>query len=184
MIDGIPVTAIERSLIDVGRHWNAQRVGSLLDEAVRAERTTYERFEQRFHALARSGRNGIGVARQVLVARGLDDGWGFEAAMSRALRRHGLPTPTREWAVPTPEHTYHVDFAFPEAMLGIECDSTLAHTQPHQFEFDLRRQNAIVRAGVLLLRYTPTALRTDEDRVISEISEELRQRAPRFWTQL
>lgn len=183
MIDGIPVTAIDRSLIDVGRHWDAGRVGSLLDEAVRAQRTTYAQFEGRVHALARSGRNGIGVAREVLAARGFGDGWGFEAAMSRALRRHRLPTPAREWPVPTPERTYHVDFAFPEALLGIECDSTLAHTQPYQFEFDLVRQNAIVREGVLLLRYTPSRLRTDEVGVMAEIEEELRRRSSRFRTQ-
>lgn len=176
-VDGIPVTGIDRSLIDVGRYWPPSRVGSLLDEAVRARLTTYERFVSRVHALARPGRNGIGVARQVLADRGMDDGWAFEKAMRRALRRHGLPAPTREWPVETPVKRYFVDFGYPAANLGIECDSSMWHTLPYQFEADLVRQNAIVGEGVLLLRYTPSRLRDDEDAVIAEISRHLELRS-------
>jgi len=176
-IDGIPTVGIDRTLIDVGRYWPRNRVGDLLDEAVRAELTTYPRFQHRVYSLARQGRNGIGVARQVLAARGFDDGWGFEKAMLQAIRRAGLPEPTRQWRVETPEQCYYVDFAYPEVLLGIECDSMDSHATPEQLENDGVRQNRIQRTGVLLLRYSPGRLRFHEAEVTNEVAAELERRA-------
>ena len=175
-VDGIAVTSIDRTLIDIGRYWPHSRVGALLDLAVRDGLTSYERFADRFAALARRGRDGIGTARRVLEARGFDDGWGFEAAMSRALRAAGLPAPTREHLVEVDGNRYYIDFAYPEVGLGIECDSTMWHTLPYQFEADLRRQNHLIRSGMLLLRYTPSRLRDDRAAVIDEISDALTHR--------
>lgn len=178
VIDGIPVTAVNRTLIDVGRYWTVGRVWSLLDHAVRDELTTYESFEARVHALARQGRNGIGTAREVLLRLGLDGTWGFERAMRHALRDAGLPKPIRELRVDIGLNRYYIDFAYPEANLGIECDSTQWHTLPSQVAAGLKRANDINGSGFLLLSYSSSQLRDEESGVIAEISRHLRERSP------
>ncbi len=178
VIDGIPVTAVNRTLIDVGRYWTVGRVWSLLDHAVRDELTTYESFEARVHALARQGRNGIGTAREVLLRLGLDGTWGFERAMRHALRDAGLPKPTREFRVDIGPNRYYIDFAYPEANLGIECDSTHWHTLPSQVAAGLKRANEINGSGFLLLSYSSSQLRDEREAVIAEISRHLRERSP------
>jgi hypothetical protein len=62
-------------------------------------------------------------------------------------------------------------------MLGIECDSSMHHTLPYQFEADLIRQNGITGQGVLLLRYTPGRLRHHAVDVTTEIRSHLISRS-------
>ncbi|MFN8053099.1 MAG: type IV toxin-antitoxin system AbiEi family antitoxin domain-containing protein [Acidimicrobiales bacterium] len=177
-IDSIPVTALDRTLIDAGRYLDAHRIGMLVDHAVRDGLTTYESFEARVQSLGRQGRNGIGVAREVLAARGLDGTWAFEKAMRRAIHEGGLPAPVREFRIDVGRERYYVDFAYPEAGFGIECDSREWQTLPYQVDADLTRQNDIVGSGFPLLRYTPTMLRNDPERVVREIGAQLRLRTP------
>jgi len=181
-IDSIPVTAIDRTLIDVGRYWPPSAVGKALDFAVRFGHTTYPRFQHRVWDLSRQGRNGIGTARRVLEDRGFGDGWGFEKAMMGALREAGLPTPVREFPVKVAGKQYYIDFAYPDAAVGIECDSTMFHTLPHQRANDARRQNEILGTGLLLLRYPSAELRHEREMVQREIRENVEQRTldPQF----
>lgn len=178
VVDGIPVVSVDRTLIDVGRYWGAARVETLLDHAVRDGVTTYQSFEARVHALARQGRNGIGTAREVLLRAGLDGTFAFEKAMRRAIHDAGLPKPIREFRVDVGLQRYYIDFAYPEAKLGIECDSIEWHTLPSQVAANLRRRNEISGTGILLLHYTCDRLRDDRDAVTAEIARHLRERSP------
>lgn len=179
MVGPIPVTSIERTLIDVGRYWSPERVGRLLDDAVTRRLTTYEAFAARVAALRRRGQPGIAVARLVLADRDVFEGTPFEQRMRRLLRSTDLPEAAREHRVTVDGKDYFVDFAFPEAALGIECDSSAWHTQPHQFEYDLRRQNDILGTGMLLLRYTSRRLREDPESVLGEVIAQYRRRTNR-----
>lgn len=175
--DGAPVTSVERALIDAGRFFGPTKIGAILDHAVRDGLTTYERFERRVGELGRQGRNGIGTARLVLEARGYGDGFGFEKAMRGLLRDAGLPEPEREFRVHVDGHRYRVDFAFPKAMLGIECDSSRWHELDYQRSYDLARQNRIQNAGPLLMRYTLDCVRDDSAGVQTEIVDAVARRA-------
>ena len=63
----------------------------------------------------------------------------------------------------------HIDFAYPEANLGIECDSTQWHTLPSQVAAGLKRANEINGSGFLLLSYSSSQLRDEREAVIAEI---------------
>jgi len=173
----VPVTSIERSLFDSGRSLTHQQVGAALDHAVRDGLTTYERHQQRVEELGRRGRAGSATAQRVLTARGYGDGFGFEKAMRGLLREVGLPAPVRELKVHVDGFRYRVDFAYPDSMLGIECDSGEWHGLFHQVECDLERQNRIQKEGLLLMRYTVTRLRDERDAVGTEIVEAIARRA-------
>ena len=174
---GLPVTSIERSLFDAGRFLTAKQVGASLDHAVRDGLTTYERFQRRVQELGRSGRNGTMTARTVLADKGYGDGFGFEKAMRGLLRDAGFPAPAREYRVHPGNDRFRVDFAYPDAMVGIECDSTEWHELWYQRDYDLRRQNRIQNAGLHLLRYTVVRLRDDRDEVVDEIRDALTTRS-------
>jgi len=174
---GLSVTSIERSLFDAGRYLSPGHVGAALDHAVRDGLTTYQRFQRRVDELGRPGRDGTTTSRRVLSDRGYGDGFGFEKAMRGLLRDAGLPAPVREFRVHVDGHRYRVDFAYPDSMIGIECDSSEWHELFHQREHDLERQNRIQNEGLLLLRYTVARLRSDAAGVGNEIATAIARRA-------
>lgn len=176
---GLPVTSVERALFDAGRFLSPKQVGAALDHAVRDGLTTYDRFQRRVEELGRSGRNGTTTAREVLGARGYGDGFGFEKAMRGLLRDAGFPAPRREYRVRLDAERYRVDFAYPDSMVGIECDSSEWHELAYQREYDLRRQNRIQNADLHLLRFTVSRLRYQQDEVVGEIRDALTSRAGR-----
>ena len=47
-----------------------------------------------------------------------------------------------------------LDLAFPDVLLAIEIDGWAWHTDPDRFRDDRRRQNALVTAGWMVLRFT------------------------------
>ncbi len=69
VIDGLPVTTATRTLIDMGRYVSATRLGSMMDDAVRRELTSYEELGARHAELARPGRKGIRTSAEALADR-------------------------------------------------------------------------------------------------------------------
>jgi len=66
------------------------------------------------------------------------------------------------------------DVAFVAVRLAIELDGRAWHVDADQFQRDRRRQNALVKAGWTVLRYTWRDLTEEPDRVIAEIRHTLR----------
>ena len=163
VIDGIPVTGINRTLLDSARYLPAQLVGDFVDDAVRRDLTSYMELARWLAVTARRGVRGVRRLRQVLAERPggtVPPGSTFESRMLDLVRDFVLPTPERQVPVRTSEGTFHIDFGWPSAKVGVEADGTEHHTLTSQHEYDLRRQNLIQLEGWFLLRYTPTALRT------------------------
>jgi very-short-patch-repair endonuclease len=87
---------------------------------------------------------------------------------------------------PVPQHDVHdgtgrwvarVDLAFPEARLAVEYDGRAVHERGNVFARDRQRQNALIAAGWLVLRYTAEDLRWRPDAVVAEIAQALRRAA-------
>jgi hypothetical protein len=62
-----------------------------------------------------------------------------------------------------------VDLAFPGARVAIEYDGREVHLRADVFARDRQRQNALLRAGWLVLRYTAEDLRLRLPGVIAEV---------------
>lgn len=69
-----------------------------------------------------------------------------------------------------------VDLAFPAAKLAIEYDGRAVHERSEVFRRDRQRQNALVRAGWTVLRYTAADL-ARPDGVVAEVGACLRRAA-------
>jgi very-short-patch-repair endonuclease len=171
-IDGIPVTAVHRALLDACRFVVAERVGDYLDDAVRRGLTTYSRTAAWLGVVARSGVHGVTRLRGVLAERPggmVPPGSTFERRMLELIRDHGLPEPERQVTVRADGHDFALDFAWPTAKVGVEADGAEFHTLTSQIEHDKWRQNLIQLEGWFLLRYSPTALRRRPDDCAEQI---------------
>jgi very-short-patch-repair endonuclease len=71
---------------------------------------------------------------------------------------------------------YALDFALPEVMVAVEVDGLEVHATRHALDHDLERQNRLVRAGWLLLRYSKTHLRSRRQAIRRELVEVIEQR--------
>jgi len=150
-IDAIPVTTIDRTLVDLA---GVLRIGGLahaLDSAFVQGLTRPDRVLARLLGLGRRGRKGAGV-----LARLLDERLGgaappesrFERRLERMLLAAGLPAPTRQHEVYDDEGFIgRLDLAYPRARFAIEADSYRWHAGHEPWRRDLRRRTRLAAAG-------------------------------------
>jgi hypothetical protein len=84
-----------------------------------------------------------------------------ESDLRRVVLGAGLPEP--EWNAPieTDSGTYYVDALWRSRRVAAEADGLTYHLSAREWAADLRRQNAIHGAGVVLLRFPVRRLRTE-----------------------
>jgi very-short-patch-repair endonuclease len=153
--DAIPVTTVERTLVDLGAVCAPVVVEMALDSALRRTLVTYRSVFQLLDRIGKQGRNGVGVLRQILRDRG-DDQRPTESPMEtlllRLIRGSGLPVPTPQVEIyNVGRFVARVDFAYPEAKLVVEYDSDAHHLGSREMQRDNRRRNRIVAAGWTVL---------------------------------
>jgi len=160
---GIPVTALPRTLIDVGASVGPRLLAEMADDAVRRKLTTYDEILDRFVRLARRGRPGVARMRTLLGERlGVDlTANDFERMVLEIVADHGLPAPVCQHPVIIEGDKYFLDLAWPEHRRFVECDGWETHGTPQALVEDLERQNKLVLAGWVPLRF---AYRTVKDR--------------------
>lgn len=73
---------------------------------------------------------------------------------------------------------YELDMAFPKIRLAVEVDGYAYHSARDRFLKDRRRQNNLVSAGWIILRFTWEDLTQYPDRTISLIRQEINQLSP------
>jgi hypothetical protein len=160
-IDGIRTTNATRTLIDLGAVVSASTLEMALERALHARSTTFDRLVRRFFQIARSGRPGIGPLRPLLLDRDptlMPAASDLETLLFRILLDRGLPTPVRQFEVFVDERRFRLDG------FGV-------HTTRGAFETDRERQNLLVVAGWLVLRFTWRQLCRRPDRVAALVSE-------------
>lgn len=154
VIDGVPVTTGERTVIDVARlHEPMERI-ALVDDAVGAGVAVRSRLHERARALA-GGRRGVGTVVAVTApsADGEVRSW-LERTARQRLGQSRLPAPA--WNVPIHRggQLLGVIDAFWEAVpLGLDLDGLRFHRTPEQRRADARRdRRMLVDAGIPILR--------------------------------
>ncbi|SFL61805.1 DUF559 domain-containing protein [Geodermatophilus ruber] len=92
-----------------------------------------------------------------------------ESDLRRVVLAAGLPEP--EWNAPveTDLGTFFVDALWRRKRVAVEADGLAYHLSAQDRGADLRRQNAIQRAGVVVLRYPVRRLREEGPACGSEI---------------
>ncbi|MEO5567382.1 MAG: type IV toxin-antitoxin system AbiEi family antitoxin domain-containing protein, partial [Gemmatimonadaceae bacterium] len=180
-INGVPATNATRTLIDLASVVGRGALETALERALLARNTTLDRLSRRFFELAAKGRPGIAAMRSLLVERDPTQAPAesdLETLLSKILREGGLPTPVRQFEVVVAGQRFYLDAAYPELMIFLEGDGFGVHSQRGPFERDRSRQNLLVLAGWLPLRFTWPRLCRSPEGVVSEVraARILRQR--------
>lgn len=178
-LHGLPVTSPTRTLIDMGRFVGTDRLGRMIDDAVRRDLTSYEELSRRAAELSRPGRDGMAVVHETLRDRpggAPVPGSSFESDVCSHLVRAGIPEPVRQHRVACDEITYVLDLAWPELLVALECDGFRFHRTPDQLDWDDRRRTELGLRGWLILHVTWRQFRTSPRDVVLDVRRALSQR--------
>jgi very-short-patch-repair endonuclease len=151
VIDGLRVTTVARTLIDLAADYRMARMEHVVDDALAARKLNLPNLCVTFDDIACRGRRGTKLMRRILQARQP----GYVAPQSRAeslllrvLRQGGLPRPVLQLPHPAPEFDgRRVDGAYVAARVLIEVDSRRWHTQAAALQRDHERDFAAKRVG-------------------------------------
>jgi very-short-patch-repair endonuclease len=106
--------------------------------------------------------------RMLLDSR--DRPWSAAERLShRLLRSHRIKGWTANLEVKVSGSKYYIDIAFRGARLAVEIDGRLHEDDPAVFERDRYRQNALIREGWRVLRFTYRMLVDEPEYVIATI---------------
>jgi very-short-patch-repair endonuclease len=166
-IDGIPVTSLARTLLDLAEVLSPRRLRSVLEAAQRREILDFGSLHS---LLERStGRRGCALLRSALDELGETAPWAQSVLEQRFLehiREAGLPEPQTNVIV----DGYLVDCFWPEHNLVVELDSYGYHRSRQAFEDDRRRDAAHALAGRRSLRITRDRVENEAQQLMTEFA--------------
>jgi very-short-patch-repair endonuclease len=128
-----------------------------LERALHQRLTTLDRLQHRLLEVARRGRDGVGPLRALIAERDpslAPAASDLETLLLQVLRAHGVPAPVRQFQTVIDGETFRLDLAYPDSKIFLEGDGFGVHTTRHAFERDRHRQNLLVLAGWMPLRFT------------------------------
>jgi len=177
-IDGVPVTGLARTLLDLGGV-----MPSRVRRAVWAARRTHGlEWEALLHTLvahARPGRPGVGPLRAVLAEHIGDvatDSGTEDLAIEILLRSGRIPPPARQVPITCADGvTVTADLAWPEYRALVEIHGVDHLTNEDLQHVDVHRRNQIELAGWALLVYTGRLLRRQPDQFVRDVDALLRR---------
>jgi very-short-patch-repair endonuclease len=156
--DGLPVTSVPRTILDTASVLRPWHLELALDDALRRGAILVPDMWWMLERWGGRGCTGTKALRSLLEER--SDGRArsqstFESVTDQLLSNSPLPPYFRQFEVMTKLGAPAlIDFAWPEAKLGVEADSYKWHSGRHQWQSDMERQNALAEIGWLLLRFS------------------------------
>ena len=172
VIEGIPTTGLTRTVLDIGRKVGDQSVLSAIEWSRRTHRADWPDFIRTLVLHARRGRPGIRRLRRVILGnmdRAEVTDSEFELLVLALIAEFGLPTPKLHHQVFDGERfVAEVDLAYPANKVAIELDGK-HHLNEAVWQRDLPRQNDLVLAGWVVLRFTWERFSRRPDQLIKEI---------------
>jgi hypothetical protein len=171
--DLIPVTGVARTLLDCCAVIpDPEEQLFLLDEARRKKLVEWDELWSCLLVHDVRGRRSVTPFRRLLLERDGDTPPGsvFARRMADLLEDAGLPPPVFEH--PVLEGRYHLDLAWPERMVGVECHGR-DHEGPRALDRDPERLNDIRLAGWFVLEYRWLRFVRQPAAVVTEVRQSL-----------
>jgi very-short-patch-repair endonuclease len=161
---GIPVTDPSRTLIDLATTLRRDELEECVNRADKLGLVDPESLRRKIDE--HRGTNGVASVRQILDRRTyvLTDSE-LERRFFRLVRRARLPTPkTQQWV-----SGFRVDFFWPELQLVVETDGLRYHRTPSQQAKDRVRDQMLVAAGFVVLRFTHAQVTYEPQHVVQTL---------------
>lgn len=162
--EGIPVTGIVQTLIDVATELNPMAVERVVNEADKLDLVDPERLRS---ALANyEGEPGVRLLRSILDTRTfrLSDS-DLEILFRPIAAEAGLPLPLTKQVV----NGFEVDFFWPALGLVVETDGLRYHRTPSAQARDARRDRAHLLAGMTPLRFTHYEVKHEAPKIVQAL---------------
>lgn len=151
-VDGIPVTDVVSTLVDLASSAPEWQVERAINDADRLDLVDLEELRAMVGTL--SPRPGMACMRRLLGCDALTDS-GLERKFLALVRAAGLPLPeTQAWV-----SGYRVDFYWPDLGLVAEADGWRHHRTPGEQATDHRRDQAHTAAALTTLRFAESQIR-------------------------
>lgn len=159
IVNGVPVTGIARTVLDVGAVVGWRRLEWMVDAVLRQRLLDWPDLYDVLIRHSVQGRNGCGPLRAHLDRRLgesaiPDSRW--NRMVGQLLADSTLPEPQYEHVVRDEAGRFlgRVDLAYPRDRLAIELDSVRFHLNRESFEKDPRRRNRLLMSGWRVLTFT------------------------------
>ncbi|MGE5406987.1 MAG: DUF559 domain-containing protein [Syntrophothermus sp.] len=168
-VDGIPVTSVARTLLDIApmldrrqleRAWNEMEVRGLTH--VLPVRDLLERHRGRRGCVAL--RRLVGAGRALGRTRSE-----LEERFARLLDAHGLPRPRLNAAIAVRGRFFEVDALWARQRLAVELDGAALHGTPRAFHADRERDRILLAAGYRTARITWDQLRDEAGQIAADL---------------
>jgi very-short-patch-repair endonuclease/predicted transcriptional regulator of viral defense system len=172
LCEGLPVTSVSRTLLDLAATESKRSLEGAID---RAERLDLLDMGDADALLARCGSH-RGRAAFRRAAELYRDPAFFRARSERLLlaliKRAGLPRPMMNAFV----EGHEIDAFWPDLRFAVEVDGWVAHRSRKSFELDPLRQEHLKLAGIEMVRITARRIERESDDVAANLRRLLRQR--------
>jgi predicted transcriptional regulator of viral defense system len=171
--DGIPVTTVERTLIDLTDLLPSDRLLRAIREAEYLKLLDHDSLiaaVQRANGRKRLAELTKAMARHTpgqIVREEL------EHRFLELLHEAGLPAPETNVKVKTRLRTYEVDCLWPDQHVAVELDGRAAHARAAAFEEDRARDAALTATGLRPVRFTWRRITEEPDDVLAELKATL-----------
>jgi very-short-patch-repair endonuclease len=163
-IDGIPVTSVRRTLLDLGSVVAQDRLERCVERAIFRGLTSPGALWAYIDEVGRQGRRGVQPLRAVLELRGRVPAAesDLETEMVQLLRRGGLPEPVRQHEVVVASRRFRIDLAYPELKIALEIDGDEPHFGARKTDADNTRDGLLQLGGWLTQHFTRRHIRHEQ----------------------
>lgn len=172
--NGLRVTSVDRTLVDCAALLDRAALTTMVDEALRAGLTSGSRLKAHASLLRRSSVPGCKRVLEVLATRphgaGSHDSV-LETQFLRLVEAAGLSDPEHNFPVRVGEARFRIDFAWPELGLAVELDGARFHDHEHRRDADLDRQNRLVAAGWIVIRFRWAHVTRDREITVARLRD-------------
>lgn len=172
-VDGIPVTSVERTLLDCSALLPRLIVGKALDSAIRRSLTDIDGVYDMLVERGGRGVRGTRTLRWVLRERlhEIATGSGSEFELLYHMQMAFLPRPELQYPLWPANGRRVPDFYWPERHKAVEVDGVDAHSSADRLDDDLKRQNELMDLGIEIRRFSAREVRRNPKGVVEEIRQ-------------
>ena len=153
----IPVTTVERTIVDMGSRVGPIEIGKLMDVALRRRLTTSRRLQAAYLERTGQGRPGTSSVRRALADRDLacDPGANdWELRMDRMWESLGLPQAERQYRIRCGNRSYRPDRAIVDLKVAVDWNGYEYHGSRSKFDSDSDRRARMSASGWYPLDFT------------------------------
>jgi Transcriptional regulator, AbiEi antitoxin len=171
--EGIPVTSVPRTLLDLAARSRPARLERYLEWA--EERDLFDLYEVQEVLDRAGGHRGRGPLRRALAIYEPEPAFtrsGLEKRFLALVRRAGLPIPAVNYVVAGME----LDTYWEEERFAVELDVYETHGSHAAFERDRQRPDDLLLQGIETIRVTGPRLKREPQATIERVSRHLARR--------